>query len=63
VKTIEIIVDTQGKTTVQTRGFAGSSCAEASKFLEEALGRRRSEAHTAEFYHTETAAQLHQQRQ
>ena len=50
MKTIEIIVDSQGRTRVETRGFAGSSCREASRFLEEALGQRSTERLTAEFY-------------
>jgi hypothetical protein len=40
---IEIIVATDGKTTVQTIGFQGSSCREGSRFLEQALGSRLSE--------------------
>ena len=49
-KTIEIIVTAEGKTSVQTLGFTGPSCRDASKFLEEALGERLSEQRTAEFY-------------
>lgn len=33
-QTIEIIVSAAGETTVQTKGFGGSSCREASKFIE-----------------------------
>ena len=47
---IEIIVSPKGETQVQTRGFAGSSCREASKFIEEALGQRLEERLTAEFH-------------
>jgi len=50
MKTIEIIVTADGSTSVQTRGFSGSSCREASRFIEEALGRRTDEELTAEFY-------------
>lgn len=57
-KTIEVIVSTRGETTVQTRGFAGSACLEASKFLEQALGAVTAERKTEEFY---TAAQADQQ--
>ena len=35
---IEVTVSPQGETTVQTKGFTGSTCQEASKFLEQALG-------------------------
>jgi len=51
MKTIEIIVTPAGKTAVQTLGFAGSSCREASRFIEQALGQRIGEELTAE-YHT-----------
>ena len=34
---IEIIVSPTGETNVQTKGFAGSSCRDASAFLEKAL--------------------------
>ena len=37
MKTIEIIVSAKGETSVQTRGFTGSSCREASQFIEQAL--------------------------
>jgi hypothetical protein len=61
MKTIEIIVTPQGKTTVQTLGFTGSSCREASRFLEEALGERTGEYRTAEFHQSETTGQQQQQ--
>lgn len=50
MKTIEILVAGDGKTTVQTKGFAGSSCRDASKFIEQALGQRIDEQLTAEFH-------------
>jgi hypothetical protein len=59
-QTIEILVRPDGKTTVQTRGFRGASCREASRFLEEALGQRAGEQLTAEF-HQSQASQVHQQ--
>jgi hypothetical protein len=59
-KIIEIIVTAEGKTTVQTMGFAGSSCRDASKFLEEALGNRTAEHLTSEF-HQQSAESVHQQ--
>jgi hypothetical protein len=51
---IEIIVTPAGKTTVQTLGFTGPSCRDASRFLEEALGARLAEHRTAEFHQTES---------
>ena len=62
MKTIEIIVASDGKTTVQTKGFAGSSCRDASRFLEQALGQRTAEELTAEFHQTETVPQTQEQR-
>lgn len=50
MKTIEITIAPDGKTTVQTRGFAGSSCRDATKLLEKALGQVASEQLTAEFH-------------
>jgi hypothetical protein len=56
-KTIEITVSPTGQTTLQTKGFAGSSCREASKLIERALGVVQSDAPTAEMYHAQTADQ------
>ncbi len=47
---IEIIVSPSGQTKIETKGFAGSSCRDASPFLEEALGVKTAERPTAEFY-------------
>jgi len=61
-KTIEIIVTAKGETSVQTRGFAGSSCLDASRFIEQALGQRLDEQLTAEFHQATTVEQVQQQR-
>ncbi|HME33256.1 MAG TPA: DUF2997 domain-containing protein [Terriglobales bacterium] len=61
-KIIEIIVSTDGRTSVQTLGFSGPSCREASKFIEDALGQRIAEHRTAEFYQAQTIDQQQQQR-
>ncbi len=55
-KTIEIIVSPTGQTQVETRGFTGNACRDASRFVEQALGRQTGEQLTAEFH--EGAAQL-----
>lgn len=60
--TIEIIITSDGKTTVQTLGFSGSSCREASKFLEQTLGQRTGEYLTAEFHQAQSTEQQQQQR-
>ena len=54
-KIIEIIITPDGKTTVETKGFVGASCRDASKFIEEALGESTGEQRTAEFYRTTSA--------
>jgi len=61
MKTIEIIVSPTGEATVQTRGFTGAACQDASRFLEQALGARLSGERTAEFYQTEQIPQTTQQ--
>jgi hypothetical protein len=60
-RSIEIIVSPQGETTLQTKGFAGSSCREASRLLEQALGKAASEQLTPEFHVQAAAAQQVQQ--
>ena len=61
MKTIEIIVTPAGQTTVQTLGFSGPSCRDASRFIEQALGQRTSETLTAEFHQTAGIDQQQQQ--
>ena len=62
MKTIELIVSPKGETSVQTKGFVGSSCRDASKFIEQALGQRIDEKLTAEFHQVTTLEQPQQQR-
>jgi hypothetical protein len=57
VKTIEITVDPRGQTKVETRGFTGGECREASRFIEQALGTRTGAQLTAEFYQAQQADQ------
>lgn len=59
-KIIEIIVSPAGETRVETKGFSGSECREASRFIEQALGQRTSEQLTADF-HQQTSQQQSQQ--
>jgi hypothetical protein len=60
-RVIEVIVSPTGEVTVQTRGYAGSDCVQASKFLEQALGVTTADHKTAEYYQTQTAQQQIQQ--
>jgi DUF2997 family protein len=57
VKLIEITIDSKGQSKVETRGFSGSECREASKFIEQALGQRTGEQLTAEFYQSQSLDQ------
>lgn len=61
VRIIEVIVSPQGETTVQTKGYAGSDCLQASKFLEQSLGVAAGDRKTGEYYQTEQAEQHIQQ--
>ena len=47
--TIEVTIALDGTTRVETKGFSGASCQEASRFLD-AIGQRTSEELTAEFH-------------
>jgi hypothetical protein len=57
LKTIEITIGPRGETTVRTTGFSGGECREASRFVEQALGRPTAETLTAEFYQDQEARQ------
>ena len=50
MKIIEVTVDPEGKTKVETKGFSGSECVDASRALEQALGVQVAERKTGEFY-------------
>ncbi len=61
-KIIEIIVSPTGETRLETKGFTGNECKEASKFVEQALGNRQSERLTAEFHQNHETKQVNEQR-
>ncbi|MEZ6088233.1 MAG: DUF2997 domain-containing protein [Pirellulaceae bacterium] len=50
MKTIEITIAANGQAKVETKGFAGSECLAASRFLEQALGKRSEQQLTADYY-------------
>ena len=61
-RTIEITVDPQGSVSVKTNGFTGSSCKDASRFIEQALGTSGRESLLPEFYNqASTGEQLRQE--
>jgi hypothetical protein len=58
---IEVTVSPLGETTLQTKGYAGSDCLQASKYLEQALGIITADHKTGEFYQTVSTDQHIQQ--
>ena len=52
-KVIEITISPIGETKVETKGFSGGECRDASRFVEQALGQRTAEQLTGEFYQSE----------
>ncbi len=61
-KIIEIVVSPNGETQLETKGFVGEACKEASRFVEQALGSRQSERLTAEFHQNHENKQVNEQR-
>ena len=57
MKTIEIVVDPQGKTRLKTDGFPGAECRSASAPLARALGITTSDRPTAEAYQVRPSVQ------
>ena len=55
-KIIEITVAPNGSSTVETKGFTGPDCQNASRFIEQVLGQKVSARLKLEFYtsHTQT---------
>jgi hypothetical protein len=62
-KIIEIVVSPSGQSKLETRGFAGGECREASRLLIEALGMKEQEQVTAEFHTAATNSESHNQQQ
>ena len=56
-KVIRVIVGPRGETRVETQGFSGGECREASRFIEQALGQPVGEQLTPEFYQTQATEQ------
>jgi hypothetical protein len=60
-KTIEITVSPEGATSIKTSGFTGSSCRDATRDLERAMGVAGKESLLPEYYgKTSTGEQLRQ---
>jgi hypothetical protein len=61
MKSIEVVISPTGETRLETKGFEGSACREASQLLERALGQTTSEQLTTEFHAGNSATNLQQQ--
>lgn len=49
-KIIEVTVSPKGEVTVQTKGYVGTACQQATKDLQQALGVTTSDNKTPDFY-------------
>jgi len=58
MKIIEILIDSGGQASLQTKGFSGAACREASQLVEQALGSQIREELTSEFHESAPAANL-----
>jgi len=56
MKEIILTIDIDGKTQLETKGFKGKSCMQASKFLEDALGNVTSNQHTPAYHELDEVA-------
>ena len=59
---IEITISPSGEVSIQTRGYSGSSCRQASQFLEKALGQVARDRATAEMYQSQPTRQRNKAR-
>lgn len=50
MKEIILTVDSDGRSSVETKGFKGKACLQASKFLEDALGKTVKSELTPAYY-------------
>jgi hypothetical protein len=56
-QTIEVIVSPTGETKIETKGYDGSRCQEASIFLEQSLGLVTADKKSSELYASAPARQ------
>lgn len=56
-KLIEMVVSVKGEITLQTKGYFGAECQQASRWLEQALGIATKDRKTAAFFQNETTQQ------
>jgi len=60
MKLIEITISPEGQTRLETRGFHGATCQEASWLLERALGSATAEQLTSEYYQSNVRSDVPQ---
>ena len=63
MKTIEITIARNGQSMVETKGFTGTECRDASRFIEQAIGQQTNEILKAEFHQAANSQQQIQQGQ
>jgi hypothetical protein len=49
----EILIKADGSVKIEAQGFSGSACEQATRALEEAIGKTVSDERTADFYREE----------
>ena len=54
---IEVTISPTGEVLIQTRGYAGSACRQASQFLEKTVGQVTRDRPTIEMYQSQPARQ------
>jgi hypothetical protein len=59
-QTVEVEIDANGKVVIQTKGFQGASCLQATKSLESALGLVTDDTKTREFHQAASQSQPQQ---
>jgi hypothetical protein len=61
MRIIELVISPQGDVTLQTKGYQGSTCQQASKFLEQALGIVTADFKSSEHFQLQPMQQSVQQ--
>ncbi len=60
MKTITATIDKQGRVQIEANGFEGSSCEDATRAIEQALGAESSRERKPEFYNEQTNLETNQ---
>lgn len=60
-RVIEVTVSPAGETSVQTKGYVGGECRQASQWLEQSLGPVTADRPTAEMYASQSVPVENQQ--